>query len=217
MDLVVNYFCSSKESPVHLNSDFSESVKILLVKDQMEYILKNFDLIISGHCTQFFPKKLVNSIRCINIHPGYNPINRGWFPQVFAIIHDFPIGATIHEMDEKLDNGPIIARQFVEKHEWDTSISIYDRVLEAEMVLFKEHFHSIINNEYIPIIAEGKGNMYRKSDFESLCEIDMTEKGTFKEFYDRLRALSHGAYKNAYFINGKGDKYFFKIEIEKHK
>jgi len=103
------------------------------VKKQLDEIIGSFDLVISIHCFQFFPKKLVKGVRCINIHPGFNPINRGWYPQVFAIINNLPIGATIHEMDEKLDNGPIIYREQVEKYPWDTSLTIYNRVLEKEI------------------------------------------------------------------------------------
>ena len=52
-----------------------EIVKIN-VKNEMNYIIKHFDLIFSLHCKQIFPKELVNKVRCINIHPGFNPYNR---------------------------------------------------------------------------------------------------------------------------------------------
>jgi len=184
------------------------------VKKQIEYIIENYQLVISVHCFQFFPKKLVESVRCINIHPGYNPINRGWYPQVFAIINDLPIGATIHEMDEKLDNGGIIAREFVPKYKWDTSLSLYNRVLKKEVELFDKYFYQIITNTYIIIEPENKGNLYTKKDFKELLEIDLSEKGTFDSFYNRLRALSHGNYRNAFFIDeGSGKKIFINLEI----
>ena len=77
-------------------------------KQALSCITNNYNLIISLHCKQIFPSNLVKSITCINIHPGYNPYNRGWFPQVFSIINSKPIGATIHVMDENIDHGPII-------------------------------------------------------------------------------------------------------------
>ena len=117
-DLSVDYRHSPMDCSVWENIDGIEAID---VHRNVEWISTNYDLVISVHCLQFFPKNLVNNIRCINIHPGYNPINRGWYPQVFAIVHDLGIGATIHEMDEKLDNGPIIARELLTKLEWDTS------------------------------------------------------------------------------------------------
>ena len=207
MDLNVKYFCSSNDSPIQIHSDFSKFIKVLSVNDEIEYILANFDLIISGHCTQFFPEKLVNSIRCINIHPGYNPINRGWYPQVFSIINNHSIGATIHEMDDKLDHGGIIVREFIDKNIEDTSLDIYNRVVEKELSLFNKYFEEIILNTYSLIEPEGKGNFYSKKDFTALCELKLTEVGTFLSFYNKLRALSHGDYKNAYFYLTRERKY----------
>lgn len=184
------------------------------VKNDYSTIIENFDLVISVHCFQFFPKELVNSIRCINVHPGYNPINRGWYPQVFAIINNLQIGATIHEMDEKLDNGDIIAREFVEKLDTDTSFSLYNRVLEKEIKLLDQNFQQIIDNNYKKIKPENSGNMFKKNDFNELCELNMEEVNSFKYFYDKIRALTHGNYKNAFFINEKGEKTFISIDIE---
>src|SRR5688500_47217 len=65
----------------------------------VEMIVKKYDLIISLHCKQLFPAHLIERVKCINIHPGYNPVNRGWYPQVFAILHSLDTGATIHEMN----------------------------------------------------------------------------------------------------------------------
>lgn len=38
---------------------------------------KQYDIFFSLHCKQLFPDELVNNYRCINVHPGLNPYNRG--------------------------------------------------------------------------------------------------------------------------------------------
>jgi methionyl-tRNA formyltransferase len=204
------------KSSIWNHEDFqNKQDSIIDVKKSINEIIQKYSLVISIHCFQFFPKELVNQIRCINIHPGYNPINRGWYPQVFAIVNKLPIGATIHEMDDKLDNGPIIARKFVENYLWDTSYSIYKRVLDAEIELLEENFDSIISSTYKLIQPENSGNMFKKVDFENLCKFDLNEFGTFSSFYDKLRALSHGDYKNGYFIDElTKKKIYVKLEIE---
>jgi dTDP-4-amino-4,6-dideoxyglucose formyltransferase len=206
---------SPNKSQIWDHLDFRNKEKSIIdVKKQVEFIIDNYELVISVHCFQFFPKKLVDSVRCINIHPGYNPINRGWYPQVFAIINDLPIGATIHEMDEKLDNGKIIAREFVEKHTWDTSLTLYNRVLDMEIQLFDKYFNGILDNKYESIEPENEGNIFLKSDFNELIELDLNKEGTFKDFYDTIRALSHGDYKNASFIDKKsGKQIYIKLDI----
>ncbi|ADR20593.1 hypothetical protein MATR_17820 [Marivirga tractuosa] len=212
----VDFAHSHIKSDIWSHEDFRGFDKAINVKQDQEFLINNYNLIISGHCKQFFPKKLVNQIRCINIHPGYNPINRGWYPQVFAIVNDLPIGATIHEMDEKLDHGPIITRAMIEKHEEDTSLEIYTRVINEELKLFKENFKEIISNTYKTITIAGENShFFDKEDFKNLSEIDLDKKVSFREALDFLRAMTHGDYKNAYFIDKKGDKVFVSIKLNK--
>ena len=217
-DVEFIYKHSPVKSGIWEHEDFiAKADSVINVKTQISEILQEYNLVISIHCFQFFPEELVNNIRCINVHPGYNPLNRGWYPQVFAIVHNLVIGATIHEIDNKLDNGPIIARDFVEIYDWDTSYTIYNRVLDKEMELLDLHFNSIIDGTYDRIRPESKGNLFKKKDFHALCKLDMKEKGTFEDFYNRLRALTHGEYKNAYFINSEGHKVYLSLNIEIEK
>lgn len=182
----------------------------------VDFILNNFDLVFSIHCKQIFPKELVNGVKCINIHPGYNPINRGWYPQVFSILNDLPVGATIHEIDEALDHGGIIARGFVPKYSYDTSKTLYDRILEKEIELLYHHLPTILTNTYEVTAPENEGNLFLKKDFNALLEIDLNKEYRAKDLIDKLRALTHGGYKNAYFIDPTtGDKIYIGIELQK--
>ena len=192
--------------------DFSKALNVeVLVYDLkkdniIDEIITRYDLVFSIHCKQLFPEKMVKSIKCINIHPGYNPINRGWYPQVFAIVNEQIIGATIHEIDVKLDHGPIIARTLVEKTVIDTSGSLYDRILETEILLLKQNLASIINNSYTTFMPEIEGELMLKKDFNNLCKLDLEEEMSTKQFIDKLRSLTHGDFKNAYFIDPETKK-----------
>src|SRR5690349_163732 len=66
------------------------------------------DVVISLHSKQIFPPGLVSGARCVNVHPGLNPFNRGWTPHVFSLVNGLPAGATIHEIDAEIDHGAII-------------------------------------------------------------------------------------------------------------
>ena len=214
LDIECTFRHSVKRSAMWEHEDFPGGNGALDVKAQARSIVAEYSLVISAHCLQFFPKELVENVRCINIHPGYNPLNRGWYPQVFSIINDLPIGATIHEMDEKLDHGPIIVRDLVDKYVWDTSLTLYDKVLEKELSLFRENFDAIVDGVYEKTDPEAGGNFYSKSDFERICAIDLDRAGTFRDFYDLMRALSHGDYRNAYFIDeASGEKIYLKLEV----
>ena len=212
------YACHPKHASL-VNKKIGEAVvEPLDIKQAYNSIIKDYDLVISAHCKQIFPAGLIEKVKCINIHPGYNPYNRGWYPQVFSILNGLPLGATIHEIDQELDHGAIIARQKVELKASDTSLTAYNRVQAMELELLKRHLEAILNGSYQTEAPEKEGNVNYKQDFDELREIDLGQKLTFKEAIDKLRALSHPPYKNAYFIDpATGKKVWVGIELEEEE
>jgi dTDP-4-amino-4,6-dideoxyglucose formyltransferase len=206
-----DFFCSPSSEEMFLKH---QDVTVLDIQKDYQKAIAGYSLVISCHCKKIFPANLVNSIRCINIHPGLNPFNRGWYPQVFAINNGLPHGATIHEMDEDIDHGAIIAQKDIMIELVDTSASVYERVLAAEIELFEYHYDSLIDNTYISTPMHDEGNYNSIQDFKDLCCIDLEQKGTFREFYNLLRSLSHDQYKNAYILAGDGSKIYISINIE---
>jgi methionyl-tRNA formyltransferase len=190
----------------------SDDFKSINIKKEYLNIIENYDLIISLHSKQIFPKKLVESVRCINIHPGYNPYNRGWYPQVFSILNKLPIGVTIHEMDEFLDHGPIIFRKELITYPWETSSDVYARITEEEIAILKEKLLDIINSSYQTFYPEKEGNINSKEDFNSLCEIDMSKVVSMEQAIDYLRAMTFPGYKNAYFYKD-GRKVYIELKL----
>ena len=186
----------------------------LNVREEASMMISTYNLVLSIHCKQLFPKELVNGIRCVNVHPGLNPYNRGWFPQVFSIINDLPSGVTIHEIDEDLDHGPIIVQREYEIESWDTSGSAYAKIMAIERELVLEWFIAIRDRKYETMPPPQEGNLNYKSDFDKLKHIDLNQEGTFGEFINRLRALTHDDFRNAYFIDSSGKKIFVRIKLE---
>ena len=208
LNVDVDYKCSPV-SPLLANG-----FEPILIKENIERIIKKYDLIISAHCKQLFPAEVVNSVRCINIHPGLNPYNRGWYPQVFSILNKLPLGATIHEMDEELDHGAIICQQEVPVYAWDTSLSAYERVQQAEIELLKEWLPQLISGDYKTYEPEKEGNVNLKKDFNALRELDLQQQQSIGDTIDVLRAMSHGNYNNAYFIDpSTGKKVWVSISL----
>lgn len=206
---------------IYKNIDIFQSPNGLLpeiaqlhIENKIEWIIKFYDLVISIHCKQIFPIELINGIRCINVHPGLNPYNRGWFPHVFSIINGLPSGVTIHEIDEKIDHGPIITQEEINIEECDTSESAYKKIIDLERKLLLNNFEKIKYGNYQVVIPKEEGNINYKKDYEMLKYIDPKNKETFGEFINRLRALSHGDHKNAFFLSKDGKKIFLKIILE---
>ncbi len=201
------------------NTEFSQKYigndfKSVNLKQMVDVILDKYQLVLSLHCKQLFPKKLVNGVRCINVHPGFNPFNRGWYPQVFSIINKLPAGVTIHEMDELLDHGPIIVQKMVEIQSWETSYDVYSKIQNIEIELLSAHLRDILDNNYDTKKPVSKGNINLKKDFNVLCELDLEKTMTLKEAIDYLRAMTFAGYKNAYFYDEKGNKVYVEINLE---
>jgi methionyl-tRNA formyltransferase len=214
------YELSFRCSPYSRPADFALLHPISKIdlrnKDDVKTILGNY-LILSIHCKQLFPKELVNTVRCINVHPGYNPINRGWYPQVFAIIENLDIGATIHEIDNHLDHGKILIREKVQKYEYDTSLSLYNRIIDKEIELLKSNIQVILDNSYKGFLPEDNGTLRLKKDFNKLLQLDLCEKLTMGEAISRLRALTHEDYKNAYYFDEIGNKIYISLNLDHEK
>jgi methionyl-tRNA formyltransferase len=177
-------------------------------------ICQRYDLVFSLHCKQIFPAALLDGVRCVNVHPGLNPYNRGWFPQIFSIIDGQPAGVTIHQMDDQLDHGPIIAQRECPIESWDTSGSVYARLLAIERGLVLEHFAAIRDGSYRAETMATEGNLNLKKDFERLRQLDLDERGSFGQFLNRLRALTHDEYRNAWFVDSSGRKIFVRVLLE---
>jgi methionyl-tRNA formyltransferase len=184
------------------------------VRTEWPQLVAAYDLIISAHCKQLFPAEMVTAVRCVNIHPGLNPYNRGWFPQVFSILNKLPLGATIHEIDAELDHGALIVQLPVPVYAYDTSLTAYNRVQAAELELVDKHIVAIVNGTYATRQPATEGNLNLKKDFNRLLELNLEEVLTMRQAIDRLRALTHGEYRNAYFLDEAGRKVYVNIVLQ---
>lgn len=190
-------------------------MKPVKLKDCGEEFFCAYDIFISLHCKQLFSEDMVNNHLCINVHPGYNPYNRGWFPQVFSIMNKLPVGVTIHKMDCELDHGDILWQEKLDIRSDDTSKDIYKRILETEIKLLDEHLEDILSGSYTLTPVKSEGNINTKQDFDNLCEIDMNKKATYGEVIDFLRAMTFAPYNNAYFYDEAGRKVYVGVTLQK--
>ena len=162
-------------------------------KLDFKHITDHFQLVISLHCKKLFPSEVYDKVRCVNIHPGFNPYNRGMFPHVWSIINGLPAGATIHEIDYTIDEGPIIAQKLVHVLQADTSDTLYARVVDAELELLDVYLETIVGGSYATFSPDFRGNYNSIEAYNDLCNVgDMPE-----HLFNRLRALSHTPHWNA--------------------
>lgn len=204
-------FSAVNKNPANLIDLGMESVD-LRKADVCNQILDSYQLVLSLHCKQIFPACLVKNVTCINFHPGLNPYNRGWYPQVFSIINKKPIGVTIHIMDELVDHGPVIAQEEVRIENYETSFDVYKKVLELEKRMIAKQLKHIIEGRFEVGILDRDGNYNSVQDFNALCRLDLDSVGSLRQHVDLLRALTHGDFKNAFFMDGD-KKVYVRIDL----
>lgn len=114
------------------------------------------DLIVLAGCLMYIPPKLIEKYhnRIINIHPSLIPsfCGKGYYG---LTVHEKALergvkvtGATVHFVDEVLDNGPIILQKAVVIEEGDTPEVLQRRVMEqAEWVILPKAIDLIANGK----------------------------------------------------------------------
>ncbi|CAG1023206.1 dTDP-4-amino-4,6-dideoxyglucose formyltransferase [Patescibacteria group bacterium] len=214
-DIATIKYCYSSNNKMPSELITLGATPINLKNENIINLKSSYHLIFSIHCKQIFPSDLVSSVSCINVHPGFNPYNRGWYPQVFSIINKKPIGATIHIMDEMIDHGAIIDQIQGEIYSNDTSKDVYERVIELEKVLIKNNLMKIILGDFSAIEPLTEGNYNSIEDFKTICHLNLDDTASLRDHIDLLRALSHSPFKNAFFIDEQGKKVFVRLTLEK--
>jgi methionyl-tRNA formyltransferase len=97
---------------------------------------------------------------------------------------------------------------------WDTSGTAYAKIMKIERELLLEHFCSILQGSYRAVMPHIEGNINHKEDFAHLKHLDLEEEGKFRDFLNRLRALTHDDFRNAYFLDTSGKKVFVRITFD---
>lgn len=185
---------------------------ILTEKEQLE-LIKDIepDIVFSSGFEHKVPKEIIEVPEqgIINMHPSFLPYNRGAHPYIWPIVEDTPAGVSIHYMTEEIDEGPVIDRKEVRVLPDDTGKDLYTRLQEEQVELFKENWGNMVDDPDASEQDLNGGTHHYRKDLDSIREIDMDRHG---EFIDRLRALTHPPYQNAYFERNN-TKYFVDIKI----
>ena len=125
---------------------------------------------ISVHYTKILKPHLIAKYRKIyNLHPGYLPWGRGYYPVFWAMWEQTPAGATFHEITAGIDEGPIVKQIRVEQRPDDTGGSLHERVRVAEKELFSQLWPAIVEGKPIDSFPQARGGTYHaKREFFDL-------------------------------------------------
>lgn len=99
-----------------------------------ELPLEEYDLLLSISWKYKVPKEVIDSIDCINLHPGLLPNYKGCFSTVWSLLNNEEyVGYTYHFMDYSYDTGNIIHQKKILVKEKDTAFSLNHRIYQHAM------------------------------------------------------------------------------------
>jgi methionyl-tRNA formyltransferase len=152
--------------------------------------------------------------RFVNLHPAFLPHNRGAFPNVWSIVDRTPAGVTLHFVDEGVDTGDIIAQRQVPILATDTGESLYDRLEQAALDLFRQTWPLLRAGQQSRIPQDpAAGSSHRARDVAAIDEIDLARTYQAGQLLDILRARTFPPHAGAYF-RADGRKIYIRIDLQ---
>jgi methionyl-tRNA formyltransferase len=149
----------------------------------------------------------------INLHPSYLPYNRGANPNIWSIVDQTPAGVSLHYLDSGIDTGDIIARQQVTVESVDTGKTLYQKLEQTSLELFKETW-PLIQSSQVPHFPQSSqsGTCHRTRDVENIDLIDLDKQYTARKLINILRARTFPPYAGAYFMYN-GRKVYLRLQL----
>ena len=111
----------------------------------------------------------------VNFHPGIIPHARGLDSMLWSIYLGLPIGITAHFIDERIDAGRVLMKEFVKIRQDDTMIDLSLRMYETQLLLLPRVLKSIMDDNVKTECVSYEDSGYRKS-FPYELEDDLLKK-----------------------------------------
>lgn len=170
--------------------------------------LKPFDYIVSVQYHKILEAEHINCAKelAVNLHMAPLPDFRGCNQFSYAIINNAKeFGTTLHVINERIDDGDILAESRFPIPENCFVTELYDITLEKSIELFQNSIMKIFNGECVRVpqsdLVEERGTMlgYR-SDINKLKHIDLNWDKSKIEAH--IRAVSMPGFEPPYIMIG---------------
>ena len=139
----VEAFCNYNNLPFFKEKNINNSKFVSKLKDL------DLDLIVSFSAPTIFKSELLSLPKkgCINLHCSLLPRYSGILPSFWTLFNDEKeTGATVHFMDDEIDNGDILGQKSVEIFKSDSMFDIIKRTKKTGGTLMVNVIHNIMTN-----------------------------------------------------------------------
>ena len=181
------------KSPVH-NWAQSHGFDVHTSIKDFDLIHEKPDFIIVISYGVILRENVLNTAKCLNIHPSSLPKYRGPSPIKTAILNgDIETEVCLMEMNTEMDAGDVLLRKNISIDENDTNADVEKKVSDASIEILNEYLEN--STEYKPVRQKGTPTYTRK--FTGDDEI-IDWKNSSQQIHNQIRALGCGRTK----ING---------------
>ena len=168
------------------------NINTILIKSHQDLLKKNSSISNLGISYGFgiiFKDKFIKKYKegIWNIHPGDLPTYRGRHPITAAFLNnEKKIGLSVHLINQKIDQGFLLAKYFVNRTYQDDEISIKKKLLKNLIRLLKKAKTNLKSKKITKIL---KGNYYKP--YYSGIEIKDSTKTDYTYIYNAAKAQKY--------------------------
>lgn len=195
-----------KELAISHNIEVFQPLKIR--NDYQRVIELKPDIIITAAYGQIIPKAILDTpiYHCVNLHASLLPKYRGGAPIQRCIINgEDKTGVSLMYMNEKMDEGNILAMEEITIDERDTSSILFDKLADLASAMIVKYLPAIFSNNLSAVRQEHEKATYAYNLKKEDEHINFNEE--VKKVYNHIRGLldNPGAYG---VIEGKKYKFY---------
>jgi len=150
----------------------------------------------------------------INTHPSLLPHNRGKHSSFWALMEQTPFGVTMHEVDDGIDTGKVLAQSAIDYSWCDTGETLHIKAQDAMLALFEATYPLFREGTLVGVEQEvGGGSFHLASEIESAKRLDLEQSYLGRDLINLLRAGTFGNQTGCWFEDS-GRQYEVFISIK---
>jgi methionyl-tRNA formyltransferase len=149
-----------------------------------------YGLVLSYGYRHIIPASELFGPRFVNLHISLLPWNRGADPNVWSHLEETPCGVSVHEIDQGVDTGPILAQAAMHFNDSDTLAGSYDALQQAVQALLREAWPRLRDGRLPARPQMGRGSRHLAAEFMAVRERLLGAEGWEVRIGD-LRARWH--------------------------
>tara|TARA_B100000787_G_C16179827_1_gene291122 strand:- start:242 stop:1012 length:771 start_codon:yes stop_codon:yes gene_type:complete len=179
-------------------ADGDKDICNFLKKNKINYINKNvknflydlkpnsYEWLLNIWCPIIYKNELLKKFKNnLNLHPSYLPYAKGKDPYVWSVEKQYPLGITIHEMNDKIDSGKLFIQKKINLDFPYTGGDVFNHSLKGCIELFKNNWKKILENKIKKKeLKKIKTKTFKRADLinNNLLDLDKKKNLIIKNF-----------------------------------